>query len=115
MLLQVFILNQVDLLPRVLSGLMAAGVTGTTVLDCKGGLQVMGQSEDLDDAPPIFGSLRKFLNPGPAEGRLLLTVLDEKKLPASRKVISEVVGDISKPGTGIFFTVPITNVEGLVK
>ena len=38
MLLQVFILNQVDRLPRLLSGFMAAGVTGTTVLDCKGGL-----------------------------------------------------------------------------
>ena len=115
MLLQVFILNQVDRLPRLLSGFMAAGVTGTTVLDCKGGLQVMGQAANLDDAPPIFGSLRQFLNPGQAEGRLLLTVLDESKLAASRKVISEVVGDIAKPGTGIFFTIPITNVEGLVK
>lgn len=115
MLLQVFVLNQVDRLPRLLSGFMAAGVTGTTVLDCKGGLQVMGQSGDLDDAPPIFGSLRKFLNPGPAEGRLLLTVLDESKLDASRQVIREVVGDITRPGTGIYFTIPITNVEGLVK
>ena len=115
MLLQVFILNPVDRLPRLLSGFMAAGVTGTTVLDCKGGLQVMGQSGDLDDAPPIFGSLRQFLNPGPAEGRLLLTVLDESRLAAYRRVISEVVGDISKPGTGICFSVPITNVEGLVK
>ena len=115
MLLQVFILGQIDLLPKLLSGFMSVGIKGTTVVDCQGALQVIGQSGALDDAPPFFGALRKFLNPSQTEGKMLLTVLPEEKLSASRGVIRDVVGDISKPGTGIFFTVPITNVEGLVK
>ncbi len=115
MLLQVFVLGKVDLLPKLLSRFMEAGIKGTTVLDCQGALQVIGQAGALDDAPPFFGALRKFLNPDQTEGKLLLTVLSEEQLSASRQVIRDVVGDISRPGTGIFFTVPITNVEGLVK
>ncbi len=111
MLLQVLILREVDLLHDLLAAFTDAGVQGSTVLD--GALQVLGQASD--DAPPIFASLRKFMNPDQEHNKMVLTVLSEEQYPRVRKVVADVVGDITAPGTGIIFTVPITNVEGLAK
>ena len=113
MLLQVLILRQVDLLPELLSAFTAAGLQGSTVIECEGALQVLGQASV--DAPPIFASLRKFLNPDQEHNKLVLTVLSEEMYPRARKAVADVIGDITAPGTGIIFTVPITNVEGLAK
>lgn len=113
MLLQVLILRQVDLLPDLLSEFTNAGIVGSTVIDCEGALQVLGQASI--DAPPIFASLRKFLNPDQESNKLVLTVLSEEMYPKARNVVANVIGDITAPGTGIIFTVPITNVEGLAK
>lgn len=113
MLLQVLILRQVDLLPELLSEFTRIGVQGSTVLDCDGALQVLGQASV--DAPPIFASLRKFLNPDQEHNKMVLTVTSEEMYPALRKAVGSVIGDIEAPGTGIIFTVPITNVEGLAK
>ena len=113
MLLQVLILENEHVLPKLLSEFMRAGLCGSTVLDCEGALQVLGHS-DVEE-PPIFGTLRQFLNPSRVSGKIVLTALAEEELSISRSVIHSVVGDLSRPGTGIAFTLPISNVEGLAK
>lgn len=113
MLLQVLILRQTELVPELLSEFAREGVRGSTVIECEGALQVLGQASV--DAPPIFASLRKFLNPDQEHNKLVLTVLSEDMYPRARRAIHKVVGDLSVPGTGILFTVPITNVEGLAE
>ncbi len=113
MLLQVLILRQIDLLADLLAEFTRAGLQGSTVIDCEGALQVLGQASV--DAPPIFASLRKFLNPDQEHNKLVLTVMSEEMYPKARQAVANVIGDIDAPGTGIMFTVPITNVEGLAK
>jgi len=113
MFMQIFILNREELLPRLLNGFLEAGVRGSTVIDCKGGLQVLGAS-DPDDTP-IFGALRQFLIPTYQSGKLILTIVKQEEQPKLRAVIEKVVGDLSKPGTGILFTIPVSNVEGMAK
>lgn len=113
MLLQVLITRQVELVPELLSELAREGVRGSTVVDCEGALQVLGQASV--DAPPIFASLRKFLNPDQEHNKLVLTVLSEETYPKARRAAHKVLGDLSVPGTGIMFTLPITNVEGLAE
>ena len=113
MLLQVLILRRTQLLPDLLSAFTAAGLVGSTVLDCDGALQVLGQASV--DAPPIFASLRKFMNPDQEHNKMVLTVIHDEQLPAWRSAVANIVGDITAPGTGILFSVPITNVEGLAK
>lgn len=110
MLLQVLITRDDDMLPELLSGFMEAGIHGSTVVDCEGALQIVGHS-NMEDFP-LFGSLRQFLNPHSVTGKMVLTVLSEKRLEDSRKVIHRCIGDLSKPGTGIVFTIEIGNVEG---
>ena len=77
--------------------------------------KIRAQRSVTSSAPPIFASLRKFMNPDQEHNKLVLTVLSEEQYPRVRKVVADVVGDITAPGTGIIFTVPITNVEGLAK
>lgn len=113
MQLLVLIINDVAHVPDILSGFMAEGIPGTTVLECHGAMRVLRQSQV--EPPPIFGALRHIINEEYGEGRILLTVLSDAQLPAARQVIHQVVGDLSKPDSGILFTMPITSVEGLIK
>ena len=112
MQLLVFIMRKIDNLPVVLSRYMDAGISGTTILDCEGALQVLGQNSV--DQPPIFGSLRSYLNPSHESRKMLLTVLSDEQLPVAKQIIRDVV-DIDRPDTGIMFTLPLTSVEGLAK
>ncbi len=105
------ILSKTECLPKILSGLMQAGIKGTTVLDCDGSLTIL--SDHQDDAPPIFGSLRQFLNPTHEHAKLLLAVLRDEQVSVAKKIINDTVGGIEKPNTGIIYTISLTDVEGL--
>ncbi len=110
MQLLVYIMKKTERLPQVLAGFMREGISGTTVLDSQGALQLIHQN-GVDD-PPIFGSLRRFLNPQGAAEKMILVVLEDDMVKKAAQVIRETV-DIEKPDTGIFFTLPVTHVEGL--
>ncbi len=111
MQLLILILKKVELMDELLKQLAAHEIKGGTIVDGHGmGAALM----DMDDLP-IFGSLRAMLG---TEGReeaklLLMAVKDEQVIPAS-KVIKDVIGDLSKPNTGILLTLPIYYCEGLV-
>ena len=111
--LLVVILNDVSRVPEILSQFMAAGIPGTTVVECHGAMRVLRQSQV--EPPPIFGALRHIINEEYAEGRILLTVLDHGQLPQAKAVIHRVLGDLSQPDSGILFTLPISGAEGLAK
>lgn len=112
MQLLVYIMKKTELLPKVLAGFMEEGISGTTVIESKGALQLIDESSI--DAPPIFGALRRFLNPHGMDEKMVLVVLPEEKVKKAIAVIKNTV-DIEKPDTGIFFTVPVENAEGLAK
>lgn len=111
MQLLTLVLNRIDCLADLLAKWMAAGISGTTIVDCEGMVQVLGASSI--EPPPIFGALRQFLNPEREKGKLLFTVLSDAQVETAKKIINEVVGGIEKPDTGIVFTIPLTSVEGL--
>ena len=112
MQLLIYITKQLEKLPTVLSGFMEEGIRGATVVDSQGALRTI--ASDSVDAPPIFGSLRRFLNPGGEEEKMVFVVLPEEKLETAKEVIRRTV-DLSRPDTGIFFTLPVNDVEGLAK
>lgn len=112
MQLLIYITKRIEKLPAVLSGFMEEGIRGATVVDSQGALQTI--FADSVDAPPIFGSLRKFLNPQGEEEKMVFVVLQEEQVEMAKSVIRRTV-DLSRPDTGIFFTVPVTDVEGLAR
>jgi len=95
----------------ILSKMMAANIHGATVIDCKGMLTTLNESDD--EAPPIFGSLRQFINPDRPTNKLILVLLKDEDVPVVRDIIHSVAGDLRLPNTGIFFTTPVMNWEGV--
>lgn len=107
------ILSKTECLSDILCSLMQAGIKGTTVLDCDGSLHLLSNAQE--DAPPIFGSLRQYLNPKHEHAKLLLVVLSDNQVAQAKEIINKAVGGIEKPDTGIMFTIALSGVEGLAQ
>ncbi|MEG1547214.1 MAG: hypothetical protein RR232_04080 [Clostridia bacterium] len=111
MQLFVFITNRTESISPILSELMEKGVPGATIVDCKGMLSAI--SESNEEPPPIFGSLRYFINPEHESGKMLFIVLKDEDVPTVKDVIHNVSGNLKLPNTGILFTMPIMSWEGV--
>ena len=109
MQLVVIVLNRTEYLEDLLKEFAERGISGATILDSTGMARVLGSHEDLH----IFGSLRMMFNPERQESKTVLTVLPEEKIPVLKESVRDVVGDLSKPDTGILFGVPLSFVEGM--
>lgn len=111
MQLLVHINNHVESMTPLLAALMEAGVQGATVVDCKGMLTALDESNV--EPPPIFGSLRHFINPSHQNGKMFFMVLKDEDVAKVRDIIHRVAGNLRLPNTGILFTMPVMNWEGV--
>ena len=110
MQLLVLILKKVEVMNDLIKSLAKAGVKGATILEGTGMAEALANMEDL----PIFGVLRRILADEEREvSKVMMLVLKDEQVTQTRKVINEVIGDLSVPNTGIMFTIPINYVEGL--
>ena len=107
--LVVIILNKFECLEELLVRFAEGGISGATVIESTGMARVLGGKDDLR----IFGSLRMMFSPVREENRTIFTVLPEEKIPAVKQIVTDVVGDLSKPDTGIMFAVPVSFTEGI--
>lgn len=114
MQLLILILHNTKYMDRILAKMLEAGIRGGSLLDCEGVLQAM--SHTSVEPPPIFGSLRQYLNPERGEmNKVLLSALSNEQVETVRKIVNEVTGGLDKANTGILITVPVLTVEGLAK
>lgn len=109
--LLVFITNQVEAIDPILAEMLEKKLSGASVVDCAGMLKSLNESSV--DAPPIFGSLRQFLNPDHEANKMLLMVLNKEDTAAARAIIHRHTRSIDQPNTGILFEIPVANVEGV--
>ncbi|MCY6354764.1 hypothetical protein [Clostridium sp. ZS2-4] len=112
MQLLVFVLNKVNKLDDLLLSFAKAGIKGATVLDSHGMAEVL---IDHDQDVPIFGSLRMLLQEKKPFNKTIFAVLSDDQIGTALTCIRQVVGDLSQPGVGIVFTVPVNYVEGMRK
>ena len=106
-----FILKQVELMNDILHALGEAGIKGGTILDAKGMGEALMNMEDI----PMFGVLRSLLsNEEKEDVKILMFVVQDNEFVPTASAIKKVV-DLSKPNTGILFSVPIYYCEGLNK
>jgi nitrogen regulatory protein PII len=102
MKLLVFVLNKEELLADVLSAFLEAGVNDATILDS------IGMGRFLTYEVPLFAGFRDLMRESkPGNKTIISVVKDESVLPHLKKILDRVCGDLSSPGTGIFFTVPV--------
>ena len=114
MQLLILILHNSRHLDETLALMMESGIHGGSLLDCEGVLQAM--SHNSVEPPPIFGSLRQYLNPERgAMNKILISALEEGQVDTVKKIVNEVTGGLDKANTGILMTLPILTIEGLAK
>ncbi|WP_245874163.1 hypothetical protein [Alkalispirochaeta sphaeroplastigenens] len=107
--LVVFILNNEDLLERVLEAYVEAGIQGATILDSEG----MGRF--LSYEVPLFAEFRRFMKGNKPYNKTIISVVpDAEVIPRLESLLDQVVGGLSSGGTGIFFTVPVDYAAGLI-
>ena len=104
------VLNKVELLDTLLEKLMASGICGATILNSTGMVRELAKN---NEEVPIFGSLRMLLDPERKESKTIFMVLKDEKVEDVKKVIREVMGDMSHPDTAVMFTLPVLTAEGV--
>jgi len=89
---------------------MESGITGATILSSTGMARELAKHwEDY----PIFGTLHFLINPDRKESKTIFMVLKDEQVDVVKKVVREVIGDLSKPDTAILFTLPVLSAEGV--
>ena len=106
--LLVLVLHKVELLDDVLSFYVEAGVSGATVIDSVG----MGR---IISTMPIFAGFRDLMAGNRPSNKTILAAVDSSMVPDLTEGIGKILGDISEPGTGLVFTVPISYLKGMGK
>lgn len=109
MKLLIYITNNTEHVYPILSAMLEKNIGGATVVDCEGMLRAI--SETSSEPPPIFGSLRAFLNPTQQSGKMIFAALENEQVPVAKQIIHSVAGNLSKANHGVLFTVPIDDAE----
>jgi hypothetical protein len=103
------VLNKVDYLEDILAAFVELGVRGATIVDSQGMASaiVHGQIQDI----PLFGSLKLLLDGERPYNKTIFTVIDnELLLKKTVDAVKDVMGEVSRPGVGFMFTVPVGHI-----
>lgn len=111
MQLFIYITPHPEVVSPLMNALMQKGIPGATTVDCRGMLSAMNDSDV--EAPPIFGSLRKFLNPDAQYGKLVMSLMKDEDIPVAKDCVHAICGNLKTPNTGIMFSLPVMNWEGV--
>jgi nitrogen regulatory protein PII len=108
MQLLICVLNREDHLQRVLAGFVDLGIVGATVISSEGMGRLMSREM------PVLASLQSVIDASRPQNSTLFSVIeDEGKLESGIALIQKVCGGLEHPGTGILFTVPVSEAYGL--
>ncbi|MDD5602179.1 MAG: hypothetical protein PHP78_04360 [Candidatus Izemoplasmatales bacterium] len=108
MKLVVYVMNDTALLEPFLRDLNNNNIRGATIISSTGMARKLYESDDMR----FIGSLRTLFDNSRVESNVILMVLPDDLVAVAYQVIERIVGDLSKPNSGIAFTLPIENVKG---
>lgn len=111
MQLLVMILNKTECLTRILDEFLSFGISGATIYDSTGMLQYIGHS--TVEPPPIFGSLRRYLNPDCENNKTVIALVRDEQVDGAIDIINRETGGIAKPNVAVVFTLPVLRTEGI--
>jgi nitrogen regulatory protein P-II 1 len=107
MQLLVAVINHEEQVDDILAGFVELGISGATIVGSTG----MGRVLSTD--VPIFAGLRSLGADSRPGNRMIFCVAEEAKVEAAMALVERVCGDLSAPGRGIAFAVPVSRVVGL--
>jgi hypothetical protein len=109
--LLVLVLGQEEILDSIMAGFVELGITGATIIESRGMARQL--SEGATPAP-VFAGLQELLKRSQPQSKTVFSVVETReKLDAAIEMIKDKCGDMTRPGTGILFTLPVGHVVGL--
>lgn len=106
------ILNKTEKLNDVLEAYVKVGIKGATVVDSQG----MGSAFSESNLPMFGGFLRTVLDNNRPFNKVIFSVVkDEEVLNDAIAAVEDILGDMSKPGVGLMFVMPVDRVVGWTK
>ena len=110
----VLVIKHIELIDPLMKKLAEDGIRGCTILESTGMMSVLENYDDL----PMFGVLRHIMSASTDEeekeaSRTVFSIVNDEELVIARKTIRKVLGDFDKPNSGIMFSIPVEDVEGL--
>jgi len=110
----VFVLDSPALLTDILQAWTDAGVKGITITESTGVHRVRSRACPQD--PPLMLGLSRLLRTDQVGHSTLFAVVEDMATVERVKDATEkVVGDLSRPNTGILFALPVAVVWGIPK
>ncbi len=106
------VLNDPNLLERIIDDWEAAGAGGATVLDCAGRHQLK-EALQKDDVP-LFPSLANILRNDEVAQKFIFSIVEDG--PTVDRIIDateQITGDLFEENKGILFVLPLNFVLGL--
>ncbi len=108
----ILVLNATEYLDDILAAFVDVGVKGATILESQGMASAI--VNNLDKQVPLFGSLKSFLNNSRPYNKTVFAVIENKELlDEAIRATKNIIGDISQPGVGLMFSIPVGEVYGL--
>ena len=108
----ILVLNEVEYMNDILDKFVEVGVTGATIIDSQGmGSAITNSGRGTE---PFFGAIRQYLDNARPYNKTIFTVIkDEEVLNAACQSVKEILGNMSRPGVGMMFTLPVGETFGL--
>ncbi|HOK42165.1 MAG TPA: hypothetical protein PLD49_00655 [Thermoclostridium caenicola] len=113
MKLFVLILNRTEKLDELMLTYAREKICGATIIDSTGMARELASAEHHEEEISFLGSIRKYLNGSlDKRSKTILVVIRDDQQEKIIRLTEEVVGDFSRPDTGIMFTLPLDFVQG---
>lgn len=109
----VMVLNKTECLESILESMLAEGFSGATILNSTGMMRVLDGDDNVD--LPAMGLLRHLYSPERKSSKTMFTLVQDDQVQRLTEIISDAVGGLDKPDTGIVFSMPISFAKGLKK
>lgn len=107
----VVVFNKPECLREILRKMKSIGITGATIIDTVGAGKL---KRSIGKEVPLIGSVMKSLDTDIANNKTLFTLIEKKEtLDTIMDEIEKICGgDMSQPGTGVMFAVPVITSRG---
>ena len=103
------ILNKEEYLDEILELFLELGVSGATIIE------TVGMGRVITHDIPIFAGFRNLMAGSKPYNKTIMAVVNGSVVKNIVKGVEEICGSLEEPGTGLIFTVPLSNVWGLAK
>jgi len=108
MKLVVYVMNNTKLLDTFLHELKINNIKGATIINSTGMARKLIENDDM----AFIGSLKALFDNPRQESYTIMMALEDSCVDIVFDIIDRVAGDLTRPNSGIVFSLPIDKIKG---